>query len=263
MVEPFQTMGDCKIGAPISSNCSTFLTNQLSSIQSNTLSIKDQTFTKALGTAQQSFDSVVATTGQRESTQNLASLSTQTNSANQQIKNMYTHDADLSKRQFQINEYHYNNKLEFLFFLQLLFISVLVMAILVYLNRNGSLTTQMTAIATMTLAVLVLIVGASRYFYTRRTRDRNMWNRRYFANEDAPSKDLFPSTCGGPTTTTTINMDALVDPRTTQCALEANDALTALQEATNTEVKNFMKGEDASSLWATSLTLGANSKCKK
>jgi hypothetical protein len=224
---------------------------------------KDQTFANVLTTAQTNFGGVVSKVGERETQQNALLMQTAQSSSDERIRNMYVHDEQLTKRQFQINEYHYNNKLEFLFFLQLMFISVLVMAILIYLNRNGTLTTQMTAISTMVLAVLVLIVGASRYFYTRRTRDRNMWNRRYFATEDAPAVDLFPSTCGGPTSTTTINLDALVDPRTTQCALETNDALKSLREATEAEIKLQMQGNDASSLWASSLNLGANSKCKK
>lgn len=227
------------------------------------MKFKDDTFAKVMGDATQSLNSVLATAALKTRTQEAANLSASQNSKDTMVMNMYNHDIDLSKRQFQINEYHYNNKLEFLFFLQLLFIAVLVMAILVYLNKNGTLTTQMTAISTMVLALVVVIVGVSRYLYTRRTRDRYLWNRRYFATETTPGADLFPSTCPGPTGVTTINMDAIIDPRTTQCAIEASDAFKKLQEVADKEIQSQMQGTDASSLWSASLSLGPSSSCKK
>ncbi len=262
-VEPFQSVGDCVAGAPVSANCSSFLNQQLSSIQSNQVAFKNDAFNTALTNAKQDFDAVIATSALQSRTQEAANLVNSQSTNDSKIANMYTHDVAVSKRQFQINEYQYNNKLEFLFFLQLLFISVLVMAILVYLNKNGTLTTQMTAISTMVLALVVVIVGVSRYFYTRRTRDRHLWNRRYFANEKAPGADLFPNTCGGPSTATTINMDALIDPRTTQCAIEASDAYDELKKAAENEVISQMAGTSASSLWSASLNLGPSSSCKR
>ncbi len=260
-VEPFQSLGSCAVGAPISANCQTFLTTP--KLVSDTIKYKDDTFFKVMTDAKQDFDSVVATSALKARTQEAVNLASSQSTNDSRITNMYTHDIDLSKRQFQINEYHYNNKLEFLFFLQLLFIAVLVMAILVYLNKNGTLTTQMTAISTMVLALVVIIVGVSRYFYTRRTRDRHLWNRRYFASETAPGVDLFPSTCPGPSGATTINIDAIVDPRTTQCAIEATNAFKQLQEAAQKEVESQMAGSDASSLWSTSLSLSPSSSCKR
>lgn len=260
-VEPFQSIAACT-GAPISAECTNFLTSQQSAIANNTIQFKNDTFNNVLLNAKQDFDLAVATSGLKQRTQEAANLTGSQSTTDTKINNMYNHDIDISKRQFQINEYQYNNKLEFLFFLQLLFISVLVMSILVYFNNTGVLTTQMTAIASMALALMVLIVGVSRYFYTRRTRDRHLWNRRYFANETAPGGDLFPSTCAGPTGVTTINLDSLVDPRTTRCAMEASDAFKKLQEAAQTEVLNQMQGTDASSLWSASLSMGPTSSCK-
>ncbi len=223
---------------------------------------KDQAFANVLTNARQDFNSVVANSNLLARTQEAANLTSSQVSSDTKIRNMYSHDIDLSKRQFQINEYHYNNKLEFLFFLQLLFISVLVMAILVYMNRNGMLTTSATAVATMALALIVVAVGVSRYFYTRQTRDRHLWNRRYFANETAPDVSLFPATCPGPSSAITINMDAIVDPRTSQCAVEANDAFKKLQTVAENEVQAQLQGTDASSLWSTSLTMSPTSSCR-
>ncbi len=261
-VEPFQSMGDCVTGAPITAACNVFLQTQQNSIAGDAVQFKNQTFANVYNNAVSDFNTTRQTAGTLKITEDAVRQAASEENTNSKIKNMYTHDIDLSKRQFQINEYHYNNKLEFLFFLQLLFISVLVMAILVYMNRNGMLTTSATAVATMALSLIVVAVGVSRYFYTRQTRDRNLWNRRYFGSETAPDTSLFPATCPGPTSALTINMDAIVDPRTTQCAMETSDAIDQWKIAAKNEVESALNGTDASSLWAASLSMGPSSSCK-
>lgn len=146
----------------------------------------------------------------------------------------YTHDIDLTRRQFEINEYHYHNKLDTLFFLQLLFITVIVMSILIYFNRTGALSTKVTGILTAVLAILLVIVGISRYFYTERTRDRRLWHRRYFQKEKEPGPDLL-TTCPGPSTTTEVNLNALFSPEDISCAKETNSNFKAWAEAAEKE----------------------------
>ena len=151
------------------------------------------------------------------------------------VNDRYTTDIDVTRRQFEINEYSYQNKLDTLFFLQLLFISILVMSILVYFNRTGTLTTKMTGILTAVLAIVLIIVGISRYFYTERTRDRRLWHRRYFKKEDVSKPDLIKS-CPGPSAgETEINLNALFDAEDISCAVETNDNFKKWQEAAAAE----------------------------
>jgi hypothetical protein len=156
---------------------------------------------------------------------------------NEGASNNYNHDIDLTRRQFEINEYHYHNKLDTLFFLQLLFIAVIIMAILIYFNRTGTLTTKMTGILTAILAIVLVVVGISRYFYTERTRDRRLWHRRYFKKEKEPGPDLL-TTCPGPSSTTTVNLNALFSAEDISCAKETNKNFNAWAEAAEAEVKS-------------------------
>jgi hypothetical protein len=153
---------------------------------------------------------------------------------NDNIKNGISHDKDV---------FHYNNKLETLFFLQLFFIAVLVMAILMYFNRRGVLTTMMTGILTAVLAAIMIIVAISRYFYTSRTRDRRLWNRRYFQSEAEPRPELI-SVCGpsSSATETTINLNSLFNKSAIDCAVQTNKEYKAWLDAANKEAANQMAG---------------------
>jgi len=92
------------------------------------------------------------------------------------------HDKDLSKRQFEINEWYNYNKLETLFYLQLVFMCSMAASIVMYLTKRGTVSTGVAVIIYSLLALTVLVVGAYRYFFTNDTRDVKLWHRRYFAS---------------------------------------------------------------------------------
>lgn len=175
---------------------------------------------------------------------------------NEKLGSNIAYDTDVSKRQFEINEYYYHNKLETLFFLQLFFISGLVMAILIYLNNRGLVTPMMAGTATMLLFLIVVFVGITRYFYTKRTRDNRLWHRRYFGTEDESKPDLLK--CPGPSVAGPIevNLNALIDPNVTQCAVEINDQQAAWFDQASKEAQNFIEsGAPVSSIFKSSLEL--------
>lgn len=93
-------------------------------------------------------------------------------------------DKNISRRQVEINEYAYNNKLETLFFLQLLFLSVLGLTLVIYLQRNGIVGNTFAGMLTIGLLIIITIICLYRWNYTRTTRDGRFWSRRYFKQED-------------------------------------------------------------------------------
>ena len=194
---------------------------------------------------------------------NMASVKDFIKSYNDNLNNTYKYDESASKRQFEINEYYYHNKLVTLFFLQLFFISGLIMAILIYLNNRGFLTPVMTGTATMLLFFIVLVVGVTRYFYTKRTRDNRLWHRRYFGAEGtADDRDLLK--CPGPSVSGDMELDinALIDPSKTQCLADIDDQSQKWFDQANQETKNYMEtGAPVSSLFGSALTIPG--VCKK
>lgn len=90
------------------------------------------------------------------------------------------HDKDITRRQAEINEWYYNDKLETVFFLQLFFIVMLCMAIVMYLLKNTFISTPFAAFLTVVLMVGVGFVGLYRWRFTNVDRDGRFWHKRNF-----------------------------------------------------------------------------------
>jgi hypothetical protein len=242
---------DAACGASINSpSCGAFVTRVINTYTTDQMKRKDNAVANVLYTANRVFDA--------DKNSNYALIrSNDVNDMQKTLTDVNTadikkveHDVDLTRRQFEINEYHYHNKLDTLFFLQVFFIAVIVMVILMYFNRRGYLTTQMTGLLTAILAIVVVLIAVTRYFYTIRTRDRRLWHRRYFQSEREPSEKLL-NVCPGPSTgEATINLNALFDKEDIQCAIDATSEYKKWLDATNKEAESQMKGlGNASSLF--------------
>lgn len=96
------------------------------------------------------------------------------------------HDAQLAKRQFEVNEWTSGNKLDTLFFFQLLFISLMILAPIFYYHRLGVIPggAFYGIVALIVLALLLTIIIRARY--TEVIRDYRFWNRRRFPTLPAP-----------------------------------------------------------------------------
>ncbi len=226
-------------GGITSAPCAAYIGKITNSVATEQMNRKDAAMTSVMAFSQRIYDAdrnaTIAQTRSNDLKNALGSIDGINAAANNGLKS----DLDVTRRQFEINEYHYYNKLDTLFFLQLLFISVLVMAILIYFNRRGTLTTKMTGILTAILAVLLIVIGVSRYFYTERTRDRRLWHRRYFQSEKDPGPDLI-TRCPGPSSATEVNLNALFDKQDIACAIETKDAIKAWAKSANDEAKAQM-----------------------
>ena len=113
-------------------------------------------------------------------------LTTSMDQNNQRIQDSLERDLAISKRQFEINEWYNYNKLETLFFLQLFFISSLVMVVVLFYQKKGAINNQIAALITGVLCLIVIGTGVYRYFYTQRTRDTRLWHRKNFKTPSRP-----------------------------------------------------------------------------
>ena len=94
------------------------------------------------------------------------------------------HDKDLTRRQTEINEWYFEDKLETLFFLQMFFIVLLAMAIVMYFQKNDLITAPFAAYLTLILFVIVVGTGLYRNRYTNEFRDSRFWNKRNFREKE-------------------------------------------------------------------------------
>jgi hypothetical protein len=133
------------------------------------------------------------------------------------------HDKDLTRRQTEINEWYFNDKLETLFFLQIFFITMLASAIVLYLQKNGFISAPFAAFLTAILLAIVIGTGLYRHQYTSETRDSRFWHRRNFYD-----KKLFIPT--KPTPDCGCDTPKLPDPLSA-CAKKGLDSLTGAKNA--------------------------------
>jgi len=93
------------------------------------------------------------------------------------------YNTDLASRQAEINEWSYNNKMDTLFVFQLIFISLMTVALLTVLSSQGYVGRGFVTYVMGVLAFIVVIVIINRYVYTRTTRDKRHWNRKRFGQD--------------------------------------------------------------------------------
>ncbi len=103
------------------------------------------------------------------------------------------YNADLTRRQVEINNWYYENKRETLFVLQFILLTVLTVTIILILTSYGYLPQA----GSDYLMGFVIVVGVGtwmyRWFYTKRVRDPRYWNRRMFdgdGKEEPPSGQI-------------------------------------------------------------------------
>jgi hypothetical protein len=117
----------------------------------------------------------------------LSDISQQLIDQNNEIHNSYTQAKDTYARQGEINEWEAQNKLDTLFFLQILFVYFSVVVFLLYL-RQAKLLSDAGLYGTVGFLLLVVIgVLWNRASYTNMDRDSRYWNRRYIATDPALS----------------------------------------------------------------------------
>jgi hypothetical protein len=158
-------------------------------------------------------------------------------SNNDRMKNDMKFDKDITKRQFEINEWYNYQKLEVLFFLQVFFMSALTMVVIVYLNKTGAVTNALAGLLTGILLVIVGGLGLYRYYYTRRTRDPRLWHRRYFGSAAPPKR---PTKCN-PDGTMDVDLNSVIPEAVTQCADDAGKRYGAWQDNLENELSAFME----------------------
>jgi hypothetical protein len=102
-------------------------------------------------------------------------------------------NADMTRRQVEINNWYYENKRETLFVLQLTLIVVMTLVVILGCLSYG----WITQIAADYLMGFVIVVGAGtwiyRWYYTANIRDPRYWNQRRFQGDhtaEAPSGQI-------------------------------------------------------------------------
>jgi len=104
-------------------------------------------------------------------------------------------NTQLATRQYEINEWAYENKMDTLFVFQIIFVTVLLAAALVYINRIGLLSSSLLGVLVGILLIVDIGLFLNRYYYTQRTRNQRYWNKRQFGKKAVPQGSGSDSIC--------------------------------------------------------------------
>jgi len=101
------------------------------------------------------------------------------------------YNMQMATRQIRMNDYAYQNKMDTLFFFQILLLSILIVSIFAYGSRMGFFSNALVIYVGIILIFINTILFLGRYAYTVNLRDPNLWSRRRFTYESgnpAPAK---------------------------------------------------------------------------
>ena len=98
--------------------------------------------------------------------------------------------ADLNKevigRQYEINEWSNQNKLDTLYFLQLLFVILTFVSMLLFLKTNNLISQSLFALLTTLAGLFAVFVLVFRARYTKVVRDDRYWHKARFPRQHDP-----------------------------------------------------------------------------
>jgi hypothetical protein len=108
----------------------------------------------------------------------------------------YVSMAAFANRQAEISEWAYNDKMDTVFVLQVLFIGLVMISILFYANSLGYFGSAFAWYGTVLVGIITTTVILARISYTNARRDSRFWNRRKF-DEDLSKLSRYDATNPG------------------------------------------------------------------
>lgn len=146
----------------------------------NTKAQKETTFKQAFNNITNSDNSITQAGYYLSRTQDLNTMASSINEIAAKQAQAATVNKELATRQYQINEWSASNKLDTLFFLQVLFITLTLLGALYFLVKIGMVPNFLFVLLSMILLVGALLTLFIRWRYTSTVRDPTYWNRRRF-----------------------------------------------------------------------------------
>lgn len=164
----------------------TYFRSQKNELLNNILAEREGTFTKMHTDAQRNNAIQTSLLFYQQRNQDLKEMGGAFDGQNKAAIQVAKYNNDLATRQYEINQWSYENKMDTLFVFQLLFVSLVTCAILAYLSQMGLFGNALLGVLCGILLIIVILVLISRAMYTAKSRDQRYWNRRVFNKKSVP-----------------------------------------------------------------------------
>jgi hypothetical protein len=188
LVDSTQSLTDLELKAYLTSltpaEQSELITGNNNTAVKNSAANKSANFTAANQAVLSSDNSITSAAYYLLRTQNLTSLANDMYKITDKQATEATVNKTLANRQYEINEWSNSNKLDTLYFLQILFITLTFTATLLFLQKNGAIPTYLFSLLSFLAVVFALLVLILRWRFTAVKRDGQYWNKQRW---DQPS----------------------------------------------------------------------------
>jgi len=188
LVDSTQSLTDLELKAYLTSltpaEQSAVITENNNRAVTNSAANKSVNFTAANQAVLSSDNSITSAAYYLLRTQNLTSLANDMYKITDKQATEATVNKTLANRQYEINEWSNSNKLDTLYFLQILFITLTFTATLLFLQKNGAIPTYLFSLLSFLAVVFALLVLILRWRFTAVKRDGQYWNKQRW---DQPS----------------------------------------------------------------------------
>jgi hypothetical protein len=208
----------------------TYVAENVESVINNIKADKENSFNTSLTNLRGIDNSLTASAYYLTRTKDLITISNDMDDMTRKKLQESDVNSGVITRQQQINEWSNSNKLDTLYFLQILFISLIIICLLIFLKSMGfiSLTLQIYLMIIVTaFAVLTLITRAR---YTSAVRDSRYWDKKRFSKE-IPATDLSVSCPSKKDITDAVNR---IDQEAMKAYLSAGSMLSGTKTDTKT-----------------------------
>lgn len=163
-----------------------YFRSQKDQLLNGVLSEREGTFAKMHTDAQKNNAIQTSLLFYQQRNKDLEELGTAFDSQNKTAISTTKYNNDLATRQYEINQWSYNNKMDTLFVFQLLFVSLVLSAIFIYMSKLGLFGGALLGLLCGLLLLSVVFVLVVRAMYTAKQRDQRYWNRRQFNKRAVP-----------------------------------------------------------------------------
>jgi hypothetical protein len=152
-------------------------TANINTVRDQVSAVKATNFTNANQQLIAADNSITAAAYYLLRTQDLQQLATDVNDVTTKQATEISINKELANRQYEINEWSNSNKMDTLYFLQVLFISLTLSGVLLFLMKNGLLPSYLFGLFSFLIVVFAIIVLLLRWRFTAVKRDGTYWNK--------------------------------------------------------------------------------------
>lgn len=116
-------------------------------------------------------------------TRDLNNMATQVQAVTEKQLDVIDKNRDVSVRQNEINEWSNSNKLDTLYFLQLLFVNLSFIGVVLFFKVLGLVSESLFKFITILSVIILIVALVFRYRYTAVARDTRYWSKSKFGKQ--------------------------------------------------------------------------------